>query len=125
MGLSPFITKLQNLWSLIRNKRKDIMPLVDDSQLHQNHEGAEEVVEVVVTVVEVVELSPVQVRVAAEWRGGLFVVVIVMNQILEDLHTDDGEDVVKYLHVRKEIKLLNDDVISKIPAYHKGDEITE
>lgn len=77
------------------------MPLVDHGQLHQNHEGAEQVVKVVVTVVELVELSPVQGGVAAEWRGVLFVVVIVMNQVLENLHTDDGEDVVKYLHVIK------------------------
>lgn len=83
------------------------MPLVDHSQLHQNHKGAEQVVKVVVTVVELVELSPVQGGVAAEWWGVLFVVVIVMNQVLEDLHTDDGEDVVKYLHVIKEMKLLN------------------
>lgn len=97
--------------SLRRNNRKDIMPLVDNRQLHQHHEGAEEVVEVVVTVVEVVELGPVQVGVAAEWRGGLFVVVIVMNQVLEDLHADDGEDVVKYLYVIKDIELLNEDVV--------------
>lgn len=83
------------------------MPLVDHGQLHQNHKGAEQVVKVVVTVVELVELSPVQGGVAAEWWGVLFVVVIVMNQVLEDLHTDDGEDVVKYLHVIKEMKLLN------------------
>lgn len=83
------------------------MPLVDHCQLHQNHEGAEQVIKVVVTVVELVELSPVQGGVATEWRGVLFVVVIVMNQVLEDLHTDDGEDVVKYLHVIKEMKLLN------------------
>lgn len=83
------------------------MPLVDHGQLHQNHEGAEQVVKVVVTVVELVELSPVQGGVAAEWWGVLFVVVIVMNQVLEDLHTDDGKDVVKYLHVIKERKLLN------------------
>lgn len=83
------------------------MPLVDHCQLHQNHKGAEQVVKVVVTVVELVELSPVQGGVAAEWWGVLFVVVIVMNQVLEDLHTDDGKDVVKYLHVIKEMKLLN------------------
>lgn len=83
------------------------MPLVDHGQLHQNHKGAEQVVKVVVTVVELVELSPVQGGVAAEWWGVLFVVVIVMNQVLEDLHTDDGKDVVKYLHVIKEMKLLN------------------
>lgn len=83
------------------------MPLVDHGQLHQNHEGAEQVVKVVVTVVELVELSPVQGGVATERWGVLFVVVIVMNQVLEDLHTDDGEDVVKYLHVIKERKLLN------------------
>lgn len=83
------------------------MPLVDHGQLHQNHEGAEQVVKVVVTVVELVELSPVQGGVAAERWGVLFVVVIVMNQVLEDLHTDDGKDVVKYLHVIKERKLLN------------------
>lgn len=83
------------------------MPLVDHGQLNQNHKGAEQVIKVVVTVVELVELSPVQGRVAAEWRGVLFVVVIVMNEVLEDLHTDDGKDVVKYLHVIKEMKLLN------------------
>lgn len=83
------------------------MPLVDHGQLHQNHKGAEQVVKVVVTVVELVELSPVQGGVAAEWWGVLFVVVIVMNQVLEDLHTDNGKDVVKYLHVIKEMKLLN------------------
>lgn len=83
------------------------MPLVDHGQLHQNHKGAEQVVKVVVTVVELVELSPIQGGVAAEWWGVLFVVVIVMNQVLEDLHTDDGKDVVKYLHVIKEMKLLN------------------
>lgn len=83
------------------------MPLVDHGQLHQNHKGAEQVVKVVVTVVELVELSPVQGGVAAEWWGVLFVVVIVMNQVLEDLHTDNGKDVVKYLHVIKEMKLLS------------------
>lgn len=83
------------------------MPLVDHSQLHQNHEGAEQVVKVVVTVVELVELSPVQGGVAAERWGVLFVVVIVMNQVLEDLHTNDGKDIVKYLYVIKKMKLLS------------------
>ena len=73
------------------------MPLVDHGQLHQHHQGVQQVIEVVVTVVEVVELRSVQVDIAAEGQGGFFVVVVVMNQVLEHLHTNDGKNIVKYL----------------------------
>lgn len=83
------------------------MLLVDYGQFYQNYEGAEQVVKVVVIVVEFVELSFVQGGVVVEWWGVFFVVVIVMNQVLEDFYIDDGEDVVKYLYVIKEMKLFN------------------
>lgn len=83
------------------------MLLVDYGQFYQNYEGAEQVVKVVVIVVEFVELSFVQGGVVVEWRGVFFVVVIVMNQVLEDFYIDDGEDVVKYLYVIKEMKLFS------------------
>lgn len=83
------------------------MLLVDYSQFYQNYEGAEQVVKVVVIVVEFVELSFVQGGVVVERWGVFFVVVIVMNQVLEDFYIDDGEDVVKYLYVIKERKLFN------------------
>lgn len=83
------------------------MLLVDYGQFYQNYEGAEQVIKVVVIVVEFVELSFVQGGVVIERWGVFFVVVIVMNQVLEDFYIDDGEDVVKYLYVIKERKLFN------------------
>lgn len=83
------------------------MLLVDYGQFYQNYEGAEQVVKVVVIVVEFVELSFVQGGVVIERWGVFFVVVIVMNQVLEDFYIDDGKDVVKYLYVIKERKLFN------------------
>lgn len=83
------------------------MLLVDYGQFYQNYEGAEQVIKVVVIVVEFVELSFVQGGVVIERWGVFFVVVIVMNQVLEDFYIDDGEDVVKYLYVIKEMKLFN------------------
>lgn len=83
------------------------MLLVDYGQFYQNYEGAEQVVKVVVIVVEFVELSFVQGGVVVERWGVFFVVVIVMNQVLEDFYIDDGKDVVKYLYVIKERKLFN------------------
>lgn len=92
------------------------MLLVDYGQFYQNYEGAEQVIKVVVIVVEFVELSFVQGGVVIEWRGVFFVVVIVMNQVLEDFYIDDGEDVVKYLYVIKERKLFNG-VCFKVQIY--------
>ena len=69
------------------------MPLVDHGQLHEHHQGVQQVIEVVVTVVEVVELRSVQVDIATEGQGGFFVLVVVLNQVLENLNTDNGKKI--------------------------------
>lgn len=83
------------------------MPLVDHRQLHEHHQGVQQVIEVVVTVVEVVELGSVQVDIATEGQGGFFVVVVVMNQVLENLHTDDGKNIVKHLQNKERNRMFS------------------
>lgn len=82
-----------------QKQAKDIMPLVNDSKLHQHHERVEEVVKVVVTVVVSIEQGPVQGGIPTKRRRWVFVVVVIMNQILEHLHPNNSKDVVKYLKI--------------------------
>ena len=76
------------------------MPLVDHSQLQQQDEGLEDGVEVVAAVTQAIKCGVLQKRVATPQvlRGSEALVVTMVTYLpLEQLHANDGKEVVEYL----------------------------
>lgn len=77
---------------------KDIVPLVDHRELHQQDEGGRHVVEVVLAVVELGEGRVVQPRVPAVGGGRVTRARVEEGHLaLEQLHPHHGKDVVDHL----------------------------
>lgn len=78
--------------------RKDIVPLVDNGELHQQDEGGNNVVEVVLAVVELGEGRVVQPRVPTVGGGRVTGASVEEGHLaLEQLHPHHGKYVVDHL----------------------------
>ena len=76
------------------------MPLVDHGQLQQQDKGLEDGVEVVAAVTQAIKCGVLQKRVATPQvlRGCEALIVTMVTYLpLEQLHADDGKEVVEHL----------------------------
>lgn len=99
--LSSFVSSIKLFTSLRQSLNpllKDIVPLVDHGELHQQDEGGHHVVEVVLAVVELCEGRSAQQRVpAVRLRRVAGVRLVKLHLPFENLHPHHGKDVVHHL----------------------------
>lgn len=82
---------------------KDIVPLVDHGELHQQDEGGHHVVEVVLAVVEFCEVGSFQQRVSTvRLLRVAGVLPVKLHLPFEQLHPHHGKDVVHHLRRRSQ-----------------------
>lgn len=79
---------------------KDIVPLVDNSELQQQDEGGGHIIEVVLAVVELRERAAFQQRVSTVSLLRVGEVSIELHFVFEQLHPHHGKDVIYYLRNR-------------------------
>ncbi len=83
---------------------KDIVPLVDHGELHQQDEGGHHVVEVVLAVVELCEGGSTQQRVSTvRLLRVTGVLPVNLHLTFEQLHPHHGKDVVHHLRRRSQL----------------------